>query len=252
MKAQQPEISAAGPFRFKKFEVRHDRCAMKVGTDAVLLGAYIFPGSYHSILDAGTGTGLLSLMMAQRFPEALITAIEIDEDACRQAEENFSSSPWANRLSLHHVPFQEFSASTREKYDLLISNPPYFEGINTTKGNNTQRPGHQRSQARFTGHLGYGELLEGAGIILNEEGDLWLIIPFLNFNEFNELAAAKGFFLNHRLLIRGKEGKDFNRCILCYSLKKKEKSEAELSIYFAAGNYSDEYRRLTKDFYLNF
>src|ERR1043166_5945137 len=113
-------------FRFRQFTVHQDKCAMKVGTDAVLLGAWVNPGSAKRILDIGTGTGLIALMLAQK-STAKIDAVDIDEEAFLQARENFRISPWFQRLGIYHQTFQEFAQENSDKYDLIVSNPPYFK-----------------------------------------------------------------------------------------------------------------------------
>ena len=149
---------------------------MKVGTDAVLLGSWVDPKSAEHILDIGTGTGLIALMLAQKSP-AEIDAVDIDENACRQAEENFNSSPWAGRVHIFHQSFQEFSTTTKLQYDLVVSNPPYFHHA-------SKPPEEARLNARHNDQLSFIELAEGVKKILNSSGRFCLILPSKEGFEF--------------------------------------------------------------------
>ena len=140
------------PFRFKQFSVNHDRCAMKVGTDAVLLGSISGSGNPKSILEIGVGTGVVSLMLAQRFPEARITGVEIDREAWEQASENARQSPWKDRIDFVHMSFQDFCLKQGQKYDLIVSNPPFFP-------NHLKSPDPKRNLALHNDTLSFGELV---------------------------------------------------------------------------------------------
>ena len=146
-------------FRFKKFTVYHDRCAMKVGTDGVLLGAWVNV-SGDNILDIGTGTGLISLMMAQRNEKAVIDAIDIDSDAVSQAKDNIGNSPFSNRINSWNASLQEFSSKVEKRYDVIVSNPPFF--VQSLKS-----PNKERSVARHTDSLPVADLIKGGGCLLS-------------------------------------------------------------------------------------
>jgi tRNA1Val (adenine37-N6)-methyltransferase len=157
-------------FQFKHFKIVQDKCAMKVGTDGVLLGAWVPLEGARRILDVGSGTGLIALMLAQRAPEADITAVEIDQDACLQSVENIQQSPWFKRLKVVNTDFRHFSQGDDGLFDLIVTNPPYFVGSQPSSG-------EARSIARHTTLLGYNELIEGVVRRLKPEGRLALILP---------------------------------------------------------------------------
>ena len=178
------------PFQFKQFTVHQDRCAMKIGTDGVLLA----PGLHlikqpDSILDIGAGTGVLALMMAQRSDALLIDALEIDEDAYEQAVENFERSDWGDRLFCYHAAFDEFveEMQDEQKYELIISNPPFYSAEFTSEND-------QRNQARFAEALPFDELLNGVSKLLSAEGIFSLIIPYSEEEKFLKLAAENQSF----------------------------------------------------------
>ena len=163
-------------FTFKQFHINHSRCAMKVGTDGTLLGAWTsLPNPTRKILDIGTGTGLIAIMAAQRHPDAQICAIDIDADCISQAEENVADCPWSERIKLYHSPLQEFSSE--EKFDMIISNPPYFV-------DSLLSPDAQRSTARHTATLSFDELTEGVIRLLAPEGRFALILPPAEYERF--------------------------------------------------------------------
>ena len=160
-------------FKFRQFTVWHDRCAMKVGTDGVLLGAWAGQDRPGEILDIGTGSGLIALMLAQRFPKARITGIDCDKDAAMQAKENFTGSPWADRLRTVHIGLQGFCRDTvtaAERFDLIVSNPPFYD-------NTLTNPDSRRCTARHTGGLPHDELLLLSAGLLTDSGVFSLIVP---------------------------------------------------------------------------
>src|SRR5436190_2085315 len=189
------------PFRFKFFTVHQDKCAMKVGTDAVLLGAWVNPENAKLILDIGSGSGIISLMLAQKSLSE-IHAIDIEENAFEQARENFLISPWYNRLKPFHQSFQEFSESTKNKYDLIVSNPPYFQHA-------SKSPEELRSFARHNDQLTFEELICGVKKVLSETGKFCVILPYKEGMDFMDLAMKKGLFCNHLMKVRTKaEGQE--------------------------------------------
>ena len=234
------------PFKFKKFSIDQDRCAMKIGTDGVLLGAWASLDHYpDSILDIGTGTGLIALMLAQRSGAQLIDALEIEENAYEQSVENFEKSDWGDRLFCYHAAFDEFveEMQEEEKYDLIISNPPFYAEDYKT-GND------HRDQARFAEALPLTELIAGASLLLSENGHFDIIIPFSE--EENAIAIAGNFklFPNKITRVKGTATSAIKRSLLSFSFKNLEITPNELIIEISRHHYTPEYRNLVKDFYL--
>jgi tRNA1Val (adenine37-N6)-methyltransferase len=176
------------PFKFKQFTINQDRCAMKIGTDGVLLGAWAsIENQPESVLDIGAGTGILSLMLAQRSTAPTIEALEIEEDAYEQCVENFEASDWADRLFCFHAGLDEFVAEIDEPYDLIISNPPFYSE-EVSSGNTS------RDTARQNQSLPFDELLDGVSKLLSSDGLFATIIPFKEEQGFIQLAASFGLF----------------------------------------------------------
>jgi tRNA1Val (adenine37-N6)-methyltransferase len=218
---------------------------MKVGTDGVLLGAWADPSGCLHILDAGTGTGLLALMMAQRC-KALIDAIDIDPSAAGQAVENVRSSPWSDRIRVSNVSFQEFAGSATGKYDLVVCNPPYFR--NSLKPNN-----RSRTIARHSDNLEPDELLRSCVKVLRTEGRFCLILPSEQEEEFISLSAQNGLFPSKILRIKPVPGKPFHRVLMELGFCQKPVEESEMVIEANGRHgYSPEYISLTADFYPGF
>lgn len=234
------------PFKFKQFTIEQDRCAMKIGTDGVLLGAWAsLEHQPESILDIGTGTGIVALMLAQRSYAYLIDALEIDEDAYEQAVGNFENSDWGDRLFCYHAAFDEFveEMQEEEKYDLIISNPPFYSEDYSSKD-------AQRDQARFAEALPFRELLEGASKLLSPKGRFSLIVP--QKEEANLLKIAKGFHLFPSRITRVKGNPEVppKRSLLEFAFTKEEITPTTLIIENGRHDYTDAYINLTKDFYL--
>ena len=245
-------------FRFKQFFVEDSRCAMKVGTDGVLLGAWVSEAissqpSAISILDVGTGSGLIALMLAQRCPEAHIDAIDIDEAAVEQARENFEKAyphPLPERrgeLCASCASLQEWN---RGPYDLIVSNPPYFQ-------NSLKNPDEGRRTARHTDSLSYEELIRHSARLLAEDGQLALILPAEAETEIRELAAHYGLFCTRVTRVYSKENKparrvlmEFERGVTGYGLPVMGVQEDTLVLEDEKGGRSAAYSELTKDFYL--
>ncbi len=241
-------------FRFKKFTITQDRCAMKVGTDGVLLGAWCpIDNNPFSILDIGAGTGILSLILAQRsnaeHPSLQgelaqqIDAIEIDEDAYEQCVENFESSPWGDRLFCFHAGLDEFMEEPEEDYDIIISNPPFY-----TEDYKTEN--EQRDLARFSDALPFEDLVEAAHLLLSENGIFAVIIPFKEEEKF--ITLAKDFELHPFKItrVKGTPTTEIKRSLLAFSKTQKQTLVDELIIETARHQYTEEYIDLTKDFYL--
>lgn len=230
-------------FQFKKFTINQDRCAMKVGTDGVLLGAWCpIDNNPFSILDIGTGTGILSLILAQRSNAVQIDAIEIDENAFEQCVENFESSPWGDKLFCFHASLDEF-VEEPEEYDLIISNPPFY-----TEDYKTEN--EQRDLARFSDALPFKDLVEAANLLLSENGIFAVIIPFKEEEKF--IALAKDFELHPFKItrVKGTPTTEIKRSLLALSKTQKQTLIDELIIETARHQYTEEYIDLTKDFYL--
>lgn len=219
---------------------------MKIGTDGVLLGAWASLEHHpFSILDIGTGTGIIALMMAQRSSAELIDALEIDEDAYEQAVENFENSEWGDRLFCYHAAFDEFveEMQEEEKYDLIISNPPFYSD-EYTSGN------AQRDRARFAEALPFEELIQGASLLLSEEGRFNIIIPKKEEADFLKIAKEYHLFPQRITRVKGDVNSEVKRSLLEFGFKKKEFEPTELTIENSRHNYTEEYIELVKDFYL--
>ncbi len=232
------------PFKFKQFTIHQDRCAMKIGTDGVLLGAWTsLEHQPNAILDIGAGTGLLSLMLAQRSLAENIEAFEIDEDAYEQCVENFEASPWADRLFCFHAGLDEFMEEIEEKYELIISNPPFYSE-DVSSGNTS------RDNARQNQSLPFDELLEGVSELLSLGGLFSTIIPFKEESDFIKLAASFRLFPKRILRVKGNPSAEIKRSLLEFSFKEGDILEEELTIEIKRHVYTKKYIELTKDFYL--
>jgi len=229
-------------FRFKQFTIRQDKTAMKVGTDGVLLGAWACVDGCKKILDAGTGTGLIALMLAQRC-RAEIDAIEIDTDAAIQASENVNESLWADRINVIQISFQDFCNSSESKYDMIVCNPPFFK-------NSLKAQDPSRNLARHFDQLDELELFTGALKLLESDGHLCIIFPAENEKEIISQAKSKGFYPSKILRIRPTSGKSFKRILVDFIFLECLPIEEELTIETGQRHaYSEEYLNLTRDFY---
>lgn len=228
-------------FQFKQFTVWHDKCAMKVGTDGVLLGAWAPVGSAKRILDIGTGTGLVALMLAQRTEDASITALEIDKDAAIQAQENINRSPWKERIEVSREDFNHYHPSV--KYDLIVSNPPYFV-------DSLESPDQKRNCARHNGSLTYEELLKGVTTLLSPQGTFALVIPSSVAGHVMELADKYALYPSAQLSVITKANGQPKRTLISFTFAKQQCHTEDLLTETARHQYSEEYIRLTKDFYL--
>lgn len=220
---------------------------MKVGTDAVLLGAWCSVGEYpDTILDIGSGTGVISLMIAQRSDAMTIDAVEVDENAYEQTVANFENSDWGDRLYCYNATFQEFAdeiSEEEETYDLIVSNPPFYTDAFESKD-------ESRNKARFTSSLSFEELIVGVSKILSENGKFAVVIPFKEEAGFINLANEKNLFLNGVCRVQGAETSEIKRSLLEFSFNKFDIKEESLVIEIARHEYTLDYINLTKDFYL--
>lgn len=236
------------PFQFKQFSVRHDRCAMKVGTDGVLLGAWAFrefPAVHYepsSILDVGTGCGLIALQMAQRFESAEITGVEIDSEAADQARENALASPWASRIEIQSVALQDFVPEGR--FDAIISNPPFFQE-EVSSGNPL------RDQARQHASLPLAVLMEFAANNLAVGGRLALVGPFGSESLIKSEGAKNKLNLARVCRVKGHKDAEYKRVLMEFVLGEQGNAkQEELILEVSRGEYTDDYIRLTAPFYL--
>lgn len=229
-------------FHFREFTIQQDKCAMKVSTDAVLLGSWVNAINAKRILDIGTGTGIIALMLAQK-TDAIIDAIDIDENAYHQSRENFEISPWHKRLSTKHQCFQEFSKIHQEKYDLIVTNPPYFH--------HASKPvAESRSNARHSEALTFDELVEGVSRLLTSDGRFCLILPYREGMEFMDKAQRKGLFCHHLLRIKTKAQRTEKRVIMEFGFQFDILTEKEIIIQQENGSFTGEYINLTSEYYL--
>jgi tRNA1Val (adenine37-N6)-methyltransferase len=230
-------------FSFKHFTVYQDRCAMKVGVDGVLLGVWTNVNNTDQILDIGTGTGLIALMLAQR-SNSIIDAIEIDSKAVVQASENIKLSPWEKWINVTEISLQDFARSSNKRYDLIVSNPPYF--VNSLKA-----PCEVRTLARHTDTLTHEELIINALILLKPTGRLSIILPVKEALQCEDFALSKGLFCTRQVRVIPKPNAVAKRVLLEFSLQHLEKEVSELVIEGEQRHqYSKEFSLLAKDFYL--
>ena len=234
----------AKPFQFKQFSVAQDRCAMKVGTDAVLLGAWsALDHMPNTILDIGSGTGILALIMAQRSTAELIDALEIDSDAYEQCVHNFETSDWGDRLFCYHASLEEFVGEIEDTYDLIISNPPFY--TDHFKSRN-----EARNKARFEDALPFEELLTSVSKLLSVTGQLNVIIPFSEEINFISLAENVDLYPIRILRVRGQEESPVKRSLISFTFQENKIEVSELTIEITRHHYTHDYINLTKDFYL--
>jgi tRNA1Val (adenine37-N6)-methyltransferase len=229
-------------FHFKQFTIHQDKCAMKVGTDAVLLGAWVKTENESHILDIGTGTGVIALMLAQK-SDAHIDAIDIDENAFHQAHNNFLISPWTARLNCMHHSFQEFSEEHTASYDLIVTNPPYFHDA-------SKPVAESRLNARHSEALTFDELVYGVKKLLKPDGRFCVILPCKEGMEFLDKAQRKELFCHHLLRIKTKADKNEKRLIMEFGFHFGVLTEEEIIIQEEDGSFTQDYIDLTLDYYL--
>ena len=230
-------------FKFKQFEVDQTGCAMKINTDGVLLGATVTHPSPLAILDIGTGTGVIALMLAQRFPDALIHAVEIDAQAAETAEKNFQSSVFGRRLTTHHLGVQEFNSA--QKFDLIVSNPPFF--VNDLKNEEVRK-----GIARHADEYFFSMLIKKSSGLLADGGMIWLILPVKQAAEVIGIAAHYNLSLAERIHIHSDESKPTFRQIICLKKGEAVLKENDFYIYESLKQHTAAYKELLKDFFLAF
>jgi tRNA1Val (adenine37-N6)-methyltransferase len=234
-------------FQFKQFKIKQDYCAAKVGTDAVLIGAWASPEeNTKNILDIGTGSGVIALMMAQKC-NASITAIDIDQSAYEQAKENSASSLWKDRIEVLNTSLQDFSNKCDKQFDLIVSNPPFFNSVGHAE--NTSR-----SIARNTHQLPFEDLAKNAAKLLKQDGQFYVVLPTTEALQFKKIAEAAGLVLTKLLRVQTKPDPAFEKRHLMMFQKSAYLYSEEVLIIESSEHldYSEAYKELTKDFYLAF
>lgn len=233
------------PFTFKQFTVQQDNCAMKIGTDGVLLGAWTpLKSNPFSILDIGAGTGILALMLAQRSNAQVIDAIEIDDAAYEQCVGNFENSNWGDRLFCYHASLEEFAEEIEDTYDLIVCNPPFY-------GENYKSDNTQRDLARFQDAMPFKHLIESVSKLLSENGVFAVVIPFKEEQVFMEFASNFNLFPFQILHVKGTPTSETKRSLIAFSSNRNSSIETtELIIETSRHQYTEDYINLTKDFYL--
>lgn len=232
-------------FNFQQFSISQSKAAHKVGTDGVLLGAWA-PVNHDpfSVLDIGTGTGLVALMLAQRCDAEEIEALELDDASFEEAVGNFENSPWNDRLFCFHASLDDFMEELEdEEYDLIVCNPPFYSE-NVTSGNTA------RDNARQLQSLPFEDLIGASAVLLSEDGILCVIIPFKEEEKFLALAAAENLFPQKITRVRGTADSEIKRSLIALSRTASETTTDELVIELERHVYTEEFRRLTERFYL--
>ncbi|MBG3129017.1 methyltransferase [Proteus mirabilis] len=236
-----------GGFTFKQFFVAHDKCEMKVGTDGVLLGAWAPIDNVKRALDIGTGSGLIALMLAQRANKIeCIDGIELDEKAALQATENAQESQWHSFIHIYHSDIHYYVEQAQHKYDLIVSNPPYFEPAIACRND-------VREQARYTKTLTHEGLLDSAQSLIAEEGLFCVVLPYSIGEQFIEIAEKKEWNVAKRVNIKDSEDKPYHRILLAFQRQNQGSAECsidELIIRNNEGCYTDKFQSWVTDFYL--
>ncbi len=232
------------PFQFKMFSIEQDQCTMKVGTDGILLGAWAPIEMARRILDIGTGTGLIAIMLAQRTKEARVDAVEIEAAACKQASDNMANAPWSDRLKAINIAIQEYAVSKVEPYDLIVSNPPFFSGGTFSKN-------QDKNQVRHTVKLPHGELLTAVRTLLAPAGKFCVVLPLIEGLRLKELARSYNLYCTRITEVFPRSDKQLERLLMQF--EKKEVSLRKEKLVLLQGkdnNRTAEYASLTNEFYL--
>ncbi|SDH46009.1 tRNA1Val (adenine37-N6)-methyltransferase [Pedobacter terrae] len=228
-------------FKFKQFEVDQTGCAMKINTDGVLIGAMANQHAPKNILDIGTGTGVIALMLAQRFPESHIYAVEIDGQAAETAGRNFQLSVFSERLSINHIAIEQYNPATQ--FDLIVSNPPFF--VNDLKNEEVRK-----GIARHAGEDFFGLLIEKSNSLLADEGQIWLVLPVKQADEVIAIASQYHLSIAERINLHSDENKPTFRQIICLGKNKTILKESDFYLYEDLKVHTPEYKILLKDFFL--
>ena len=231
-------------FRFKQFIIHQEKCAMKVCTDACLFGGWAAHGSGaagRNLLDIGTGTGLLALMFAQKNPDTIIDAVEIDKSAAEQAKENFERSPWKERLHAYNLSIQEFALTPLKKYDVIISNPPFYE-------NELNSEDQKRNLALHSAELNLEGLIAAVDKLLIQDGNFFVLLPYHRTKYFEQIATRQNLFIKEKIFVKQTPKHDYFRSML--RLTRKNETTERTEIIIADGNaYTGEFTKLMKDYY---
>ncbi len=229
-------------FQFKQFTIRQERCAMKVSTDACIQGAWVpVADNVKTVLDIGTGTGLLSLMLAQRYSHIQIDAIEIDTDAAAQAQENIAASPWADRITV--IQADATNHTFGKQYDMVICNPPFFN--NSLLGDDVQR-----NQVRHTLTLTYNALFNIIQKVLKPDGYASILLPAAEHDVWLQILYSNGWGVSKQLQVFPKDGSNYNRVVSISTADAQTTNTEHLQIYAAGGGYTDAFTALLQLFYL--
>lgn len=233
-------------FQFKQFQVDQSGCAMKINTDGVLLGALVTSASAKTVLDIGAGTGVIAMMIAQRFPDAVIDAVEIDGAAAETAGKNFQGSPFANRLNMYATGFEQYFYSHPErKYDLILSNPPFY--INALEAATDKK-----NLAKHTDRFFFDALVTSAAKQLTNDGEFWLVLPIPTAQLVKQLASQYQLFIKHVVTLHSFADSDAHREIIAFCLSETKTITQRFVIYDAPKVYSEQYRQALKDFFTIF
>ncbi|MEO5581230.1 MAG: methyltransferase domain-containing protein [Saprospiraceae bacterium] len=234
------------PFIFKKFKVEQDLVPMKVGTDGVLVGVWAELGGVSKTLDIGTGTGVISLILAQRLSgKSEIHSIDVDDKAIVQSTNNFKNSPWPENFVVHHSSIQDFAMNSNDRFDLIISNPPFFTGGLLSENND-------RNDVRHTIKLPHGDLLLAVSKLLKSEGSLAIILPYLQGLRFIEISESYRLYPFRITEVKSRMDKTIERLLIQFRKGKSMVLQNEIIIHSEGDEFSSEYKSLTRDFYLNF
>jgi tRNA1Val (adenine37-N6)-methyltransferase len=235
---------ASGSFHFKTFTIHQQKTAFKVGTDSVILGAWADINDSKTLLDVGTGTGLLALIMASKFPKITITAVELDAESAAEAEQNFKESSFHHRIKIVCEDFKSWVKSQApNSFDAIISNPPYFH-------NDLKNPDHRKAAARHTSSLNFNELAEGVSLLLDNHGLFYIILPAEQFDSFSQCALAANLYPSKKLYIKNKPSGTIIRIAACFAKSENKIIESALCIRNDDHQYSADYIHLTKDLYI--
>ncbi len=229
-------------FRFKYFSINDSNCGMKICTDSVLFGAWLtVNNNINKILDIGAGSGLISLMLAQK-SDAYITAVEICKDAAYCAEENFKQSKWNDRLKIINISLEDFVNKTNETFEMIVCNPPWFNSIKPSD--------EKRQNARHRESLNYETLLFSVKKLLTPNGDFFAVLPLFEKDVFCKFALINELYLNKETIIHTRQNKKPKRVFLKFSFTRQIKQSNYIKIYDDNGDYSSVYKEITKDYYI--
>ena len=229
-------------FQFKQFQIDQSLCAMKVTTDAIVFGAMVDVSQCQSILDIGAGTGLLSLMMAQR-ASASVTAVELDKDAIEQSLQNIKNSPWPDQVTVVHNSIQNFATTRDEPFDCIVSNPPFFQ--ESLKG-----PDQQRNLARHTDSLNFSALVSSIKKLLTPTGEAWILLPVDSAKTLLKIASDASLFPTQITELKSTSEHPSHRWVMCLSHQKSDTDYQSLVFYNQQKEYTEDFKRLTRDYYL--